>query len=119
MHQEAPTYHRGYVYRISAVAALAGLLFGFDTVVINGALPFLREQFHLSDIQLEVLACAILLGAVIGALLSSRVSNRMGRRRVLIVCAIVFAAASLFSAVPSNVLQLEMARFAAGVTRSE
>jgi SP family arabinose:H+ symporter-like MFS transporter len=115
MLQEPNAYHRAYVYRISAVAALAGLLFGFDTVVINGAMPFLRHQFQLSDIQLEVLACAILLGAVIGALLSSWVSNRLGRRRVLIICAIVFAVASLFSAVPSNVLQLEMARFAAGL----
>lgn len=109
------SYNRAFVYRISAIAAISGLLFGFDTAVINGALPFLRQEFHLTDLQVEVVAGALLLGAVLGALVSGWVSDRLGRRRPLIFCAIGFAAASVYSAIPHILAELEGARLAAGV----
>jgi SP family arabinose:H+ symporter-like MFS transporter len=109
------SYHRGYVYRISAVAALSGLLFGFDTAVINGALPFLRLQFRLTDFQVEMLASALLVGAIAGSIASGWVSDRLGRRRALIGCAIGFAAASIYSAFPRALTDLEAARFIAGI----
>jgi len=109
------TYNRTFVYRISAVAAISGFLFGFDTAVINGALPFLRQEFFLTDTQVEVVAGALLLGAVLGALISGWVSDRMGRRRALILCAIGFAIASICSAIPHILAELEVARLAAGI----
>ena len=51
---------RAYVYLVSVVAAISGLLFGFDTAVINGALPFLRDEFRLSDAELEIAASGLL-----------------------------------------------------------
>ena len=106
---------RGYVYLISAVAALAGLLFGFDTAVINGALPFLRDEFHLNDPQLELVAGALLVGCIFGAALAGLVSDRLGRRRALIASAVLFAAASIASAIPRGLGQLAGARLAAGL----
>ena len=104
-----------YVYLVAAIAGLSGLLFGFDTAVINGALPFLRHEFRLTDVQVELIAGVLLFGCIAGAALTSVVSDRFGRRRALIVCAIVFAAASIASAVPRAVGPLALARFAAGL----
>ena len=106
---------RVYVYLISTIAALSGLLFGFDTAVINGALPFLREEFRLSDFQVELIASALLIGCIGGAALAGFISDRLGRRRALVVSAIVFAVASVASALPSALSQLAAARLAAGL----
>jgi sugar porter (SP) family MFS transporter len=106
---------RAWVYMISAVAGLAGLLFGFDTAVINGALPFLRDEFRLSDLQVELVAGALLVGCIGGAGLAGFVSDRLGRRRALIWAAVLFAAASVLSAVPRGLTGLAAARFAAGI----
>src|SRR5215469_1011792 len=114
MQADLNTYNRAFVYRISAIAAISGLLFGFDTAVINGALPFLRQEFRLTDTQVEVVAGALLLGAVLGALISGWVSDRVGRRRALILCAIGFAAASIYSAFPRILAELEAARLVGG-----
>ncbi len=107
--------HPGYVYLICAVAALSGLLFGFDTAVINGALPFLRDEFRLTDFQVELTAGVLLVGCILGAALAGFVSDRFGRRRALIASAIVFAAASIASAIPRGLPELATARFAAGI----
>jgi len=106
---------RGYVYLISAVAALAGLLFGFDTAVINGALPFLRDEFRLSDFHIELVAGALLVGCIFGAGLAGAVTDRLGRRRALICASIIFAVASVASALPREMTGLTSARFAAGI----
>ncbi len=107
--------HRGYVYLISAVAALSGLLFGFDTAVINGALPFLGDEFHLTDVQIELIAGALLIGCIFGAALAGLISDRLGRRRALVASAILFALASIASAIPRGLLELAIARFTAGI----
>jgi sugar porter (SP) family MFS transporter len=106
---------RLYVYLISTVAALSGLLFGFDTAVINGALPFLRDEFRLADFEVELVAGVLLAGCILGAALAGVVSDRFGRRRALIVSAVVFAVASVASALPRGLAELATARFAAGV----
>jgi len=54
-----------YLYLPAAVAAIGGLLFGFDTAVINGAIVFLKSQFGLSDSQTEIAASSLLLGCVV------------------------------------------------------
>jgi SP family arabinose:H+ symporter-like MFS transporter len=111
----AATGSRTYVFLISTVAALSGLLFGFDTAVINGALPFLRDEFRLTDVQVELIAGVLLVGCIVGAAGAGVVSDRFGRRRALIVSAIVFALASVASAIPRGLGELAAARFAAGI----
>ena len=76
-----------YLYLPAAVAAIGGLLFGFDTAVINGAIVFLKSQFGLSDSQTEIAASSLLLGCVVGASLAAFTSDRFGRKRVLIAAA--------------------------------
>src|SRR5271154_4893459 len=75
----------GYVLLLAATAALSGLLFGFDTAVINGVLLYLRRQFSLSDAQTEIAAGSLLLGCLIGAAAASVIGDRYGRKRSLLL----------------------------------
>ena len=104
-----------YAYRIATVAAAAGLLFGFDIAVINGALVFLRAQFALSELQTEIAAGALLLGCAAGASVAGSLSDWLGRRRILIVAASLFAVSSLGAALPHNLVEFIVARLAAGM----
>src|SRR5437773_9962734 len=72
------------VYLPAMVAAIGGLLFGFDTAVINGAIVFIKQQFGLSDSQTEIAASSLLLGCVVGASVAAFTSDRFGRKRVLL-----------------------------------
>ncbi len=105
----------GYVYLIAAVAALGGLLFGFDTAIINGALVFLKKDFGLSDGQTELAASSILFGAVAGAALAGWLTDRYGRRRLLFGAAALFTASALAAAVPRTLAEFVAARFAGGL----
>ena len=104
-----------YVYLISAAAALGGLLFGFDIAVINGALVFLRRQFQLSDLQTEIAASGLLLGCVAGASLAGTLSDRFGRKRVLLWSAVLFLASSVGAALPRNLAEFTAARLLGGM----
>ena len=102
------------MHLVSIVAATAGLLFGFDIAVINGALIFLREQFLWSDFQTEIAVGSLLLGCAIGASAAGWLSDRFGRRRILMLAAVLFAASSLATALPRNLGEFSAARLAAG-----
>ena len=103
------------MYLPAAVAAIGGLLFGFDTAVINGAIVFLKAQFGLSDSQTEIAASSLLLGCVAGASLAGFTSDRFGRKRVLLAAAALFTASSLGSALPNNLTQFVVARVMGGL----
>jgi sugar porter (SP) family MFS transporter len=104
-----------YLYTPVAVAAIGGLLFGFDTAVINGALVFLRHQFALTDSQTEIAAGSLLLGCVFGASLAGFTSDRFGRKKVLLAAAALFTVSSIATALPRNIIEFVMARLAGGV----
>src|SRR5712691_2152113 len=104
-----------YLYLPAAVAAIGGLLFGFDTAVINGAIVFLKSQFGLSDSQTEIAASSLLLGCVVGASLAAFTSDRFGRKRVLIAAAALFTVSSLGSALPRNLTEFIVARVLGGL----
>lgn len=101
------------------VAALGGLLFGYDTAVINGANTFLQSHFHLNEKRDAVLiglaTASALIGCVPGAMFSGYFSDRFGRRKVLFFCAILFAVSGIFSAIPQTFTQFIGARVLAGV----
>ena len=88
--------HKAYIWTVSLVAALGGLLFGYDWVVIGGAKPFYEEYFHLSDPAQQgwAMSCA-LIGCLFGAVLAGHLSDRFGRKRLLIVSAVLFAISSI------------------------
>jgi sugar porter (SP) family MFS transporter len=104
-----------YVYWVSLVAATSGLLFGYDIAVINGALLFLRQQFGLSEVQTEFAASALLVGCVLGAAIGGWLSDRLGRRITLRLCALLFALSAVGAAIPGNLTEFAAARFAGGV----
>jgi len=92
-------YHLAYVWTICLVAALGGLLFGYDWVVIGGAKPFFERYFHLDDATLSGWAnsCA-LIGCLFGALAAGVLSDKFGRKRLLILAALMFAVTSIGNA---------------------
>ena len=94
--QATPQYNYGYIWLISLVAALGGLLFGWDWVVVGGAKPFFERYFSLSDPALRGWAnsCA-LVGCLGGALMAGALSDKLGRKRLLILAAMLFAVTSI------------------------
>ncbi len=91
-------YHLGYIWLISIVAAMGGLLFGYDWVVIGGAKPFFEKYFQLHSEQLVGWAnsCA-LLGCLLGSLLSGGLSDKFGRQKLLLTSALLFAVSSVLT----------------------
>jgi SP family arabinose:H+ symporter-like MFS transporter len=83
--------NRSYVYLISAIAALGGVLFGFDLVIISGTVPFFTKHFQLNEFQTGWAVGCINLGAAIGALIGGRLSDTLGRKKLLMGCAVLFA----------------------------
>lgn len=110
-----PAGSASYVYLIAAVAALGGLLFGFDTAIINGALLFLKKDFGLTDGQTELAASSILFGAVAGAALAGWLTDRYGRRRLLFGAALLFTASAVAAALPRTLTEFVVARLAGGI----
>jgi len=104
-----------YAWMIATVAATAGLLFGYDIAVINGALVFLRQQWALTEFGTEIAASSLLFGCVLGAAVGGALSDRFGRRRVLMLCALLFGVSALGAALPRNLNEFVAARFLGGV----
>ena len=82
----------GIVLVVAAIAAVAGILFGFDTGVISGAILFINEEFNLTSVTTEVAVSAVLMGAIIGALFGGPLSDRVGRRSSILAASLIFIA---------------------------
>ncbi len=86
-----------YVLFVSLVATLGGLLFGYDTAVISGAIGFLEQFFELTPAMVGWAASSALLGCVLGAACAGTVSDRIGRKKVLIIASICFLVSACMS----------------------
>lgn len=104
-----------YVSLAAVVAATSGLLFGFDIAVINGAIIYLREQLRRSEVETEVAASALLFGCIFGASIAGWMSDRFGRRRVLMQSAVLFAVSAVGAALPRTLAEFTVARFLGGI----
>ena len=104
-----------HILIVAAIAALGGLLFGYDTGVISGALLFLGEAFHLSNIMLGVVTSIALAGAAMGAGVTGPLADRFGRRPVLLGIALVFIAGAAASALADTLVVLLVGRTLVGV----
>src|ERR1043166_3875773 len=94
-----------FVYVAAFFAALGGLLFGYDTGVISGALIFIKREFGLTTAAEEIVVSGVLLGATLGAIVGGKAADLFGRRRVLLVTAAIFGIGAVASAVaPSPVI---------------
>lgn len=112
----APVYNLTYVWLICLVAAMGGLLFGYDWVVIGGAKPFFEKYFALSsDAQIGWANSCALLGCLIGSLLSGMLSDWLGRKRLLLVSAFLFAVSSVLTGWAGTFTLFVVWRIAGGV----
>lgn len=104
-----------FVIIIAAITAIGGLLFGYDTGVISGAILFIREAFMLSSTAQEIVVSAVLIGAVIGASVSGVLADKYGRRIMIILAAIIFGLGAIFTALTPDVNTLIAGRIGIGV----
>ena len=114
-HGGAEARSRFYVLFLAMVAAISGFLFGFDTAVINGVLLFLQRQFALTSGETEVAASALLLGCLLGAAGASLVGDRIGRRKSLLLSAVLFAGSTVAAALAGSVTVFAVGRLAGGL----
>jgi sugar porter (SP) family MFS transporter len=101
--------------RIFFFGALGGLLFGYDTGVISGAILFITKDFGLSPFMQGAVVAALLLGAMIGAGFAGPMSDRLGRRRLIMIAAVTFTVGALGAAVAPDAGTLVAARFVLGL----
>lgn len=104
-----------YVMMVAGVAALGGLLFGYDTGVMSGALLFVGPEFGMSAHEEGLVTSMLLAGAAVGALVAGRVASMIGRRRTLIAGGLIFVAGSVWCALSSSADELAAARTFLGV----
>lgn len=104
-----------YVYLLASVAALGGLLFGYDTAVISGAIGFMETHFGLDDVQKGWVASCALLGCIVGAAGAGILSDALGRKKVLLLSALLFTISAIGAALPHDVTEFVIARLLGGL----
>lgn len=104
-----------YVLSVSLVAAIGGLIFGFDTAVVAGATRYMKEQFSLNALQEGWTVSVVLIGCMFGAGLAGPVSDRIGRRRFMLISAVLFLVSAVGCAVPRTITEFVVFRFIGGL----
>lgn len=106
---------KGYVYVAVGVAAVGGLLFGYDTGVISGAILFIQKQYGLSSTMEEVVVSSVLVGAIIGAVIGGALTDCYGRRKLIILAGIIFTISAIGTAFSPSVTWLIAGRLISGI----
>ncbi len=104
----------GPIVVVALVSAVSGMLYGYDTGIISGALLQITKDFGIAEGWKQVIAAAILVGAVVGALSCSWLSERRGRKGTLVLLAVIFVGGSLWCAFSFNPVWLTLGRFVLG-----
>jgi SP family galactose:H+ symporter-like MFS transporter len=104
----------GFVYIAAAISALGGMLFGYDTGVISGAILFISKDFSLTQLQVEIVVSCVLIGALIGAMTGGILADRFGRRRVIIATATLFVGGAIVTALSPTFTLLISGRIIVG-----
>ena len=103
-----------FLFAITIVATMGGLLFGFDMAVISGVLPFVKQQFALSSVSEGWFVSSALVGCIIGVSFSGEMSDRFGRKKMLMLSAILFFASAIGTALAAGFQFLIIARMIGG-----
>jgi sugar porter (SP) family MFS transporter len=104
-----------FVYVVAGIAALCGLLFGYDTGVISGALLFIQSQFSLGPAEEGLVVSGVLFGATLSAVLSGRLTDVFGRKRLIIVISVIFTVGSIVCAMANSLMVLVAGRVILGL----
>jgi sugar porter (SP) family MFS transporter len=104
-----------FLLLVTCAAALGGLLFGFDTAVISGAVPFIKTYFQLDDITLGWAVSSLLVGCIVGVVASGKPADVIGRRNTLLIAALLFLASAVGSALAHHLSVFISFRFIGGM----
>jgi sugar porter (SP) family MFS transporter len=104
-----------YVIFVTGIAAIGGLLFGFDTAIVAGATRYLKDQFALTSIQEGWAVSVVLIGCMFGAGISGTISDRIGRKRFMLVSAVLFLVSAVGCALPRTIAEFVVFRFIGGL----
>ena len=103
------------ILTVTLVASLGGFLFGFDMAVISGVLPLVQKQFNLSAFQQGWFVSVALVGCIVGVAFSGELADRIGRKKPLLLSAVLFLLSALGCAVAPSLLLIIIARFLGGI----
>ncbi len=107
--------NKSYTLFISFIVALGGFLLGFDSAVISGAISGIRVYFEMSDWQLGFSVGCVIFGAMAGNIVAGPISDKFGRKNVLLVTAMLFTISALWSATATTYVSFVIARIIGGV----
>jgi sugar porter (SP) family MFS transporter len=110
-----PRVNRGFILRISSIAGLGGVLYGYDMGIIAAAAIFVKRTFALSTLMEELVVSIVLIGAMMGAIVGGAVADRIGRRATLVWAGGIFIVGSLLAPLSANVFVLIVARAIIGI----
>ncbi|UYB36681.1 sugar porter family MFS transporter [Arthrobacter koreensis] len=110
-----PSAHRRALRRATWIATLGGFLFGYDTGVINGALPYMQDDLGLTPFTEGLITSSLLFGAAFGAVGAGQLADRLGRRRLLLILAVVFMLGAAGTAAAPGVGIMVLARVVLGL----
>lgn len=100
---------------ITTIATFGGLLFGYDTGVINGALPFIKNDLQLTPLTESLVVSSLVFGAALGSIVSGRFSDAHGRRRIILLLSFIFMLGTLGCTFAPNTATMVLARFVLGL----
>jgi MFS transporter, SP family, galactose:H+ symporter len=115
MNNKAKSEVTDFVYIAVGVAAIGGLLFGYDTGVISGAIIFIKNQFSFSSTIEEIVVSSVLVGAVLGAVIGGALTGRFGRRKMIILAGMIFTVSAIGTALTPTVAWLIAGRTVSGI----
>jgi sugar porter (SP) family MFS transporter len=104
-----------FLILVTFAAALGGLLFGFDTAVISGVVPFIKTYFDLDDIALGWAVSSLLAGCIVGVIASGKPADVLGRRKTLLVASLLFLISAIGSALSNHLYVFVVFRFIGGI----
>jgi MFS transporter, SP family, arabinose:H+ symporter len=104
-----------FLILVTFAAALGGLLFGFDTAVISGVVPFIKTYFNLNDIALGWAVSSLLVGCIFGVIISGKPADIFGRRKTLILASLLFFISAIGSALSDHLTVFIIFRFIGGI----
>ncbi|HLR03132.1 MAG TPA: sugar porter family MFS transporter [Virgibacillus sp.] len=108
-------YSRNFILSVSIVTAIIGLIYGYDNGSISGALPFLTKEYALSANMQGAMLSITVIGSIIGAITGGRLSDALGRKKMMLFIALGYGFFALFSAIPLGVVWLLTVRFFMGL----
>ncbi|MBE5097834.1 sugar porter family MFS transporter [Priestia aryabhattai] len=115
MNKQVNQNHLSVLSTIVLISTFGGLLFGYDTGVINGALPYLSDDFNLNSFTEGLITSVLLLGAAIGAVFGGRLSDGIGRRKSIFFLSILFFISTMGCTFSPNIIVMVISRFLLGI----